>query len=432
MPNKAHKKTEALWQAIEKAGSIRTYVDQQLKANNYLVERRDTDTMSKRELERYKQKLKTEALQKRKLQKDAWQAYKANHIVHLGEGIYWTDDTSEDRWDLENAEKRLLENQLPHITRVKQLAEALELSISELRWLCYQREASTQSHYTRFEIPKRSGGSRAIWAPRPKLKQVQRWILHDILERLLVHGAAHGFLLGRSIASNALQHSNSQLLVKLDIENFFPSISWKRVKGVFRKAGYSEQIATLLALLCTESPREVVEHQGKQYYVALAERCLPQGAPTSPALTNALCLKLDRRLSGMATKAGWRYTRYADDLTFSLPAAAKAPPDISRLLGSVKRIIGEEGFTINVKKTHVIRANVAQTVTGLVVNGETPPRVNRQLKRQLRAAIHNLKQGKPLPEGESIQRLRGYAAYISMTNRALGIAMLQELAEIQT
>jgi retron-type reverse transcriptase len=417
-----------LWNDIEKAGSMQAYVRQQLQQNGYLVARRATDGMSKSELDKYKKELKQEAVEQRRLKRQAWQAYKSKHIVHLGEGIYWSDDSSEDQWDTPNANKRLLENQLPAISKVSQLCEALNLTVSELRRLCYQREASTYSHYTRFEIPKRSGGMRAIWAPLPKLKQAQHWILHEILERLLVHGAAHGFLSGRSIATNAAEHCNSQLLVKLDIENFFPTINWKRVKGVFRKAGYPEQIATLLALLCTEAPREIVQHNGKTHYVALAERCLPQGAPTSPALTNALCLRLDRRITGFADKAGWRYTRYADDLTFSFAADNQNQADISRLLGTVKRILGEEGFKVNVKKTHVIRPHQAQQVTGLIVNGTQTPRVNRSLKRQMRAALHNLQQGRGLKEGESLNRLKGYAAYIAMTERELGKAMLAQLA----
>lgn len=421
---------EQIWQAIEQAGSVNAYVREQLQQHGFLVTRRPTDEMSKAELEKYRQALKKEAAEQNRLRQQAWQAYQAKHIVHLGEGIYWTDDSSEDQWDAPNANQRLLENQLPAITQVAQLCQALQLSVSELRWLCYQREVSTHSHYTRFEIPKRSGGIRAIWAPLPKLKQAQHWILHEILERLVVHGSAHGFITGRSIATNAAEHGDSQMLVKLDIENFFPTISWRRVKGVFRKAGYPEQIATLLALLCTESPRQLVEHEGKSVYVALAERCLPQGAPTSPALTNALCLRLDRRLTGFAHKAGWRYTRYADDLSFSLPATNQAPPELSRLLGTVKRVLGEEGFALNLSKTRVIRPAEVQTVTGLVVNGAQPPRVKRSLKRQMRAAVHNLNQGKALPAGESLSRLKGYAAYIAMTDRDLGFDLLNQLQPV--
>lgn len=418
---------EKLWENIEKAGGINRYVTQQLEERGYKVERQPTDSMSAAALKRYKATLKKEAAEKRKINKEAWSAYKATHIVHLGEGIYWHDDMAGDQWDLQDGEKRLLENNLPAMTKAQHLADALELSISELRHFCYHREAATYSHYTRFEIPKRSGGQRAIWAPRPALKQAQRWVLDNILERLLVHGSAHGFLPGRSIATNAAQHTDSRVLVKIDIAEFFPTISWKRVRGVFRKAGYGEQIATLLALLCTESPREVVEDNGQTYYIALGDRCLPQGAPTSPALTNALCLKLDRRLNGLANKLGWRYTRYADDMTFSLPINSKKTPAIKQLLGSVHAIVRDEGFSINSKKTTVVRQSSVQTVTGLVVNDDNAPRVNRKLKRQMRAAIHNLKQGKPLPDGESMQRLRGYAAYITMTDRKLGMDMMAAL-----
>lgn len=421
------KTQQQLWEQIEKAGGINRFISQQLKERGYQVERTSTDKMSAAELKRYKLALKKEAGEKRKLKKEAWAAYKANHIVHLGEGIYWHDEMAGDQWDLPDAEKRLLENHLPVMSKAKQLAEALELSVSELRNLCYHREAATHTHYTRFEIPKRTGGSRAIWAPRPQLKQAQRWILDNILERLLVHGAAHGFLPGRSIASNAAVHTDSRVLVKMDIADFFPTVSWKRVRGVFRKAGYGEQIATLLALLCTEAPREIVEDDEQTYYIAMGDRCLPQGAPTSPALTNALCLKLDRRLTGLAAKLGWRYTRYADDLTFSLPAGSKKEPAVSQLLGSVHGIVADEGFQIKAEKTKVIRQGSVQTVTGLVVNEKGGPRVNRQLKRQMRAAIHNLQQGKPLPEGESLSRLQGYAAFITMTDRALGMAMMAAL-----
>jgi hypothetical protein len=199
------------------------------------------------------------------------------------------------------------------------------------------------------------------------------------------------------------------------------------VRGVFRKAGYREQIATLLALLCTEAPREIVQHDGKDYFVALGPRCLPQGAPTSPALTNALCLRLDQRLAGLAKRLGWRYTRYADDLTFSLPAGHAGPPQLGALIGLVRRIVEDEGFHIHPDKTRVARSGGRQTVTGLVVNGERGPRVARKRRRQLRAAIHNLKHGKPLRDGETPASLAGYAAYVSMSDPKQGEKFLQAL-----
>jgi hypothetical protein len=219
------------------------------------------------------------------------------------------------------------------------------------------------------------------------------------------------------------------VVVKMDLKDFFPTVTLRRVKGVFRKAGYREQVATLLALLCTESPREVVTLEGQTYYVALGPRCLPQGAPTSPALTNTLCLRLDRRISGLAARLGWGYTRYADDLTFSLPAGHKDKPRLGSLLGLVRRIVEAEGFHLNPDKTRVHRSGGRQQVTGLVVNGAGPPRVPRRLRRQLRAAAHNLRQGKPLREGETTERLAGYAAYVSLTDRKLGGQLLASLGQ---
>ncbi|MCB9765908.1 MAG: RNA-directed DNA polymerase [Alphaproteobacteria bacterium] len=421
----------ALWRAIANAGGIDAYVSAQLVEKGFLVKRRPTDNMSKRDLARYKQQLKDEAAERRRLKKEAWLAYKANHIVHLGEGVYWNDAADADRFDHPKAEERLAENGLPVLDKPQQLADALEVPLTELRWLTWHRDAAARVHYRRFTIPKRSGGERAIWAPLPKLKAAQRWVLREIVEKLPVHGAAHGFVAGRSIATNAAVHADARVVVKVDLKDFFPTVTLPRVKGVFRKAGYREQVATLLALLCTESPREVVEEDGKTWFLSLGPRCLPQGAPTSPALTNTLCLRLDRRLTGLAQALGWRYTRYADDLTFSLPRPQgrkkPKPPQTAKLLGGIKTIVADEGFTVHPDKTRFARSGGRQQITGMVINDDHGPRAPRELRRQLRAAIHNLNQGKPLPEGESIDRLRGYVAYIRMTQPELGESLSAQL-----
>jgi RNA-directed DNA polymerase len=416
-----------IWQAIQTAGGIQAYIDAQLAERGVKVERKETEGMSPKDLAQYKKALRAEAEERSKLKKEAWKAYKANHIVFVGEGIYWNDEVRKDKWDVPHAEERAAENELPPLDTPQQLAEALGLTMPQLRWLAYHREAATSIHYYRFTIPKRDGSERPIWAPLPKLKAAQQWIRVNIVERLLVHGAVHGFLPGRSTLTNAVVHTDPRIVLKMDIKDFFPTVTLPRVKGVFRKAGYREQIATLLALLCTEAPREIVEHQGKSYYVALGPRCLPQGAPTSPALTNTLCLRLDQRLTGLAKKYGWRYTRYADDLTFSLPRSHEGPPKLGALMGVVRRIVEEEGFAVHPEKTRLARSGARQKVTGLVVNGAGQPRVPRKLKRQMRAALHNLKLGKPLKEGETLARLTGYAAYINMSDPALGAKMLAML-----
>jgi hypothetical protein len=420
-----------LWRAIVQAGGVPAWVDAQLAARSLLVTRRDAKTLSDRDKETYKKELKAEAEERRKLRKEAWLAYRANHIVHLGDTVFWSDKPGPDKWDLENAEERAAENELPKIDTPQQLAEALGLTIPQLRWLAYHREAATRIHYRRFTIPKRSGGERAIWAPLPKLKAAQHWILANIVEKLPVHGAVHGFLPGRSTLTNARAHPNPRLVLKMDVKDFFPTVTLRRVRGVFRKAGYRDQVATLLALLCTESAREIVTLEGQTYYVALGPRCLPQGAPTSPGLTNTLCLRLDRRLAGLAKKLGYRYTRYADDLTFSLPADHEGEPKLGTLMGLVRRVVEAEGFQVHPDKTRVARRGGRQQVTGLVVNGEEGPRVPRKLKRQLRAAFHNLRQGKPLKEGETMERLAGYAAYVYMTDAELGREFLAALGDGQ-
>ncbi len=437
-----------LWQDIEQAGGRYQYVQQQLVQQGFVVDRQPVDNMSPKERERYKKLLKKEAAEEKKLKKEGWDAYKAHHIVYLGRDVYWSDDTSADKWDVKDANNRLLENKLPLITRPHELAAALNLSMPQLKGLCYQTDVATRIPYTYFTISKRNGNDRQIWAPIPRLKFVQRWILTKILNNLTTHGAAHGFVRGHSIVTNAAVHSNSELLIKLDVKAFFPSINWRRVKGVFRHAGYHEQIATLLALLCTEAPRQIVHQNGETYYVALADRALPQGAPTSPALSNIICLNLDRRLAGLAQKLDLRYSRYADDLTFSVPVndTAKKPKDmkdaskrentehnqlIGQLLGSVNKILREEGFDLNNDKTSVIRTGNQQNVTGMIVNGEGIPRVPRQIKRQLRAAIHNLESGGSLRADETLETLTGFAAWIASAEPELGHNYLAKIDNIR-
>jgi len=353
-------------------------------------------------------------------------------MVYLGRHIYWSDDQSADKWDVTDGERRRVSNQLPTLTRPKDLAAALNLSIPQLKGLCYQREVATRVPYTHFSIQKRRGGTRGIWSPIPTLKTAQRWILHHILEQLPTHGAAHGFVSGRSIVTNAEVHRDSAVLIKLDLKDFFPTIHWRRAKGVFRQAGYPESIATLLALLCSESPRQMVQQNGVTYYVALADRALPQGAPTSPALSNIVCVNMDRRLTGLAGKHGLRYSRYADDLTFSIPSESHTDSDaqnalIGLLLGSVYKIVKEEGFVLNTDKTSIVRTGQQQSVTGMVVNGEGAPRVPRRIKRMLRAAIHNAQQGRALPEGESLATLSGSAAWIASAEPELGRRYLEQI-----
>ena len=124
--------------------------------------------------------------------------------------------------------------------------------------------------------------------PMPRLKKAQRWLLDEILSKVKAHPAAHGFTKDRNIVSNASPHVGARVVVNLDLSDFFPTLGYRRVRGMFRKLGYSEQAATIFALLATEPDTAQVELDGQRYHVALGERRLPQGAPTSSAVTNAI------------------------------------------------------------------------------------------------------------------------------------------------
>ena len=221
----------------------------------------------------------------------------------------------------------------------------------------------TIHHYREFQIPKRKGGKRTINAPYPALLECQQWINNEILRRIHVHRTSHGFCRKRSIVSNASQHLNQACLLKMDLKDFFPSINIRRVICVFQKVGYPKNIAVYLARLCCLND------------------CLPQGAATSPSISNIVCHRLDSRLFSLAR--GWelRYTRYADDLAFSGKRISM------RFLEAVTAVISDEGFEVNRKKTRLCRSNGRRIVTGLSVSGSQLS-VPRQYKRKLRQEIY--------------------------------------------
>lgn len=433
---------ELKWADVAAAGGIREWVEAEI-ARQGLASSSVPSGMSDAEKKQFKARRDEERRVRRELYRRAWAAYKRSHIVHLGPGVFWHDTADVDRFDADDPEKKRQDNALPKLPDVDSLAKALGVDVPRLRWLSYHREVDTGTHYVRWLVPKRDGSPRMISAPKPDLKRVQRWITREVTEHLPVHGAAHGFIKGRSILTNAIVHARARIVVKLDIKGFYPTVTMRRVKGLLRRAGLSEQVATLMALLATESPREEVETHGKKHYVAIAPRSLPQGAPTSPSITNALCLRLDCRLSGLARKLGCRYTRYADDLTFSWhgrpPAAVEAGPPgsnktaIGTLLRAVRMIVRTEGFEIHTKKTRVMRKGARQKVTGLIVNeapaGVPSVRVPRKTVRHLRAAIKNRELGRP-GKGETLEQLKGMAAFVMMCDRARGSAFMERIDQL--
>ena len=419
----------ALWKEIGEAGTTDTWVHQELTKKGFNP--KESVPSGDAEKKAFKERRAAERLEKKRLFALARDARRAATVMHLGAGVHWDEFTDADKLDIADRESRQSANGLPALETAEALAAAMGIPVSKLRWFTYQRPADSGTHYQRWSIPKRGGGQRTITAPKKDLMAAQRWALRNVFEKLPVHGAAHGFLPGRSVATNAQVHAGADVILKVDLKDFFPTVTWTRVKGLLRKAGMAEPVATLLALLCTESPRELVEFRGKTLWVATGAPVLPQGAPTSPAITNAICLKLDLRLSALGRRLGFSYTRYADDLAFSWRRSAENQhPSLGVLMEGLKAIITSEGFRLNPSKTAVLRKSACQRVTGLVVNSAAAGarvRVPRETIRRLRAAIHNRKQGKPGKPGETLAQLEGMAAWIAMSDPKKGAQLLAQV-----
>lgn len=372
------------------------------------------------EREALKQRKKAEAAERRRRRAEQVAERRRTDIVFLGRGV--SIGLADRRANVE----LLRGADLPVLAAPADLAGALGLTIPRLRWLAYHSEASGVSHYVRFTVPKRSGGTRSLFAPHRDIAACQRWILDNILAKVAPHDAAHGFVAGRSTVTNASPHVGRSVVVNLDLSDFFPSVTFPRVKGIFQAMGYSPAAATVLALLVTECPRRTVQYGGKTLHVACGVRHLPQGACTSPALSNLVVRRLDARLAGLARKLAWTYTRYADDITFSADGAAADAAGY--LLARVRHIVADEGFAVNEKKTRVLRRSAAQTVTGVVVNDR--PGVRRHVVRRIRAILHRAAR-----QGLAAQNRRGHPhfeawllgmiAYISMVNPAQGARLRQ-------
>ena len=223
-------------------------------------------------------------------------------------------------------------------------------------------------------IPKRRGcGARRLLVPDPKIKSLQRRILRKLLARLRTHPAACGFEKGRCIVNNALPHVGRAVVVRMDIEDYFPATSAERIEWYFRRIGWDAEAAALLAWLTT--------HDGG----------LPQGAPTSPRLSNLVNFYLDVQLANFAEKRRGAYTRYADDITFSFPK--DYPKRVRGVIQKTARLLKAHGYRMHQRrKLHVRRRHQQQRVTGLVVNERA--QLPRRTRRWLRSVEHHLATGR--------------------------------------
>lgn len=383
-------------------------------------------------------KRRIEKAKEREARIKAWKEHLKNELITVGSRYSrLLNDTTSD-------ETKLHQQGLPVLHTWDDITKLLGIELKKLRWLVYYEPVSFYEHYIEYRVPKRSGGYRTISAPMPQLKHVQRTILDEILNKIPLHDAAHGFAIGRSIRTNAAMHENPFMIINVDIRDFFPSITYQRVLGLFRALGYSGQISTLLALLTTYTPRRKMKWRGKDVYVSKGQRILPQGAPTSPAITNLICRRLDVRFSKLAEKENVTYSRYADDITFSIPQP-EIPDNqmdhinekIGKILGMTHKTLQAEGFEVHKKKTRVLKPRHRQEITGLVVNnGGT--RIPRPWLRRLRAILHNMKKhGIKSQDRDEIGlkrfycKISGMCSYVNMVDSEKGKALWNEWNEIK-
>ena len=268
---------------------------------------------------------------------------------------------------------------------VDELARRLEVSVDELTTL--------SPDYTERFIEKRSGGTRRLLVPAPELKELQHRILKRLLARLSVHPAATGFEPATSIVHNAAQHTGQAVVLCMDIRDFFPQTTGDRITAYFQRVGWNREAAELLTKLTT------------------CEGGFPQGAPTSPRLSNLVNHVLDARIERFVQERKGTYSRYADDICISFPQ--DYPKRVRGTVQVVGRHLKAFGYQLNTKKTRILRQHQQQKVTGLVVNERV--NVPRHIRRKLRAVEHRLNSGKQATMTR--EQLDGWKALLSMVEK---------------
>jgi hypothetical protein len=333
----------------------------------------------------------------------------------------------------------------PPLDDAAALASRLGLDVAVLDWFAdlhrmQRRAPAGPLHHYRYRWVQRRGAvPRLLEAPLPRLRQLQRTLLHEVVGLIPVHPAAHGFVAGRSAVTHAREHAGQEVVGCLDLVTFFAGIRAGRVYGVLHAAGYPEPVAHLLTGLCsTATPGSVIAAMppggdpGQRFLLRqrLASGHLPQGAPTSPHLANLVAARLDRRLAGYAAAAGLAYGRYADDLTFSGDGTAH---DLHRALAGAARIVTAEGFAVNPAKTRVRTRAQRQRVTGIVVNEH--PAVSRADYDRLRAVLHDAARSGPREANRAGHpdfraHLLGRVAWVASMDAARGRRLRQLLEAI--
>lgn len=304
--------------------------------------------------------------------------------------------------------KRLLENRIPVIFDREHLALLLGIDYMYINKIMLFSE----QFYKSYKLRKKNGGYREISIPNVRLRYIQRWILDNILYKIAVSDNVKGFVPGLSILDNARYHINKNLVITMDIKDFFPTIRFEKVFNIFYYYGYTKELSYCFARICT------------------LDNMLPQGAPTSPYLANIVCNKMDIRINQFCKCINADFTRYADDITIS------GNKNLGIYIKVVKEIIQDEGFSINNKKTRFMYNNRQQIVTGLNVNNKVT--VPKNKVRYLRQQIYYIKKFGVVRHLKRInydklnikEHLYGLAYFINMVDNDKGSNFIRELDQI--
>ncbi|MFT3841260.1 MAG: reverse transcriptase family protein [Myxococcaceae bacterium] len=282
----------------------------------------------------------------------------------------------------------------------------LSLSGSDLAWFADRKGLERTAKDPRLQnYNYRWLGTRLVEAPKQRLKEIQRKVLHDVLDAIEPHDAAHAFRRGRSVLTHARLHAACETVIRFDLRAFFNHVPTPRAFGIFRAAGYPEEVARTLIAICTNAtPWKVAVRAPFELRERLLEDHLPQGAPTSPALANLVARSLDVRLAGLGRTFGAQYSRYADDLTFSGDRSLAAGAD--RLEHAVAEISASEGFVLNRGKTRKMTSSRRQWVTGAVVNAGV--NVPRDEYDRLKATLHNCLRHGLEAESRGVENFRAH------------------------
>ena len=251
---------------------------------------------------------------------------------------------------------------LPEMTSIEEFAQLLRLPKDYLN----QFIKNNAKFYHEFKVAKKTGGYRRIKQPHKELKAIQRWILRNILDQLQPSPYCKGFIKNCSNLDNATPHQQKQYILNIDLENFFDHVPASHIYTIFNSVGYPKKLAFQMTKICTLG------------------NCLPQGAPTSPALSNLATVRLDYRIGKFCEKNALTYTRYADDISIS----GNKSVAIKKADWFVERVITEEGYRINKDKRKISGPRVKREVTGLVINNKVG--IGRKKYNYYRTMIFNL------------------------------------------